>query len=68
MECYRCGGLMILDKVYNKAIWSEGWRCSLCGEFVDQVILENRRCQKANRIGQKGTQASRLTMKVRTNE
>jgi hypothetical protein len=30
-----------------------GWRCVLCGEIIDQVILENRECQKTRKTGHK---------------
>ena len=25
------------------------WKCAYCGEYIDQVILENRQIQKSNR-------------------
>lgn len=48
MKCNRCTSIMVPDKVYSKAAWSEGWRCPLCGDFIDQVILENRQYHKAH--------------------
>ena len=38
-QCERCGGLMVSenDDDFN------GWRCILCGERVDPVILAQRR-------------------------
>jgi hypothetical protein len=42
MKCDRWGGPMIFEKFYG---WTEdyfGWRCIVCGEIVDQVILENQ--------------------------
>jgi hypothetical protein len=42
MKCLRCNSVMIYNKFYgpHENFW--GWKCVLCGEIVDQVILENR--------------------------
>ncbi len=44
MPCLRCGGLMVSDRFYD--YWDdtgqnefEGYRCLVCGEVVDQVIV-----------------------------
>ena len=42
MKCYRCHGAMIYEKFYGKEGQYFGWRCIICGEIVDQIILENR--------------------------
>jgi len=41
-KCFRCGSAMFYDKFYgpNDQFW--GWKCLICGEIVDPVILENR--------------------------
>jgi hypothetical protein len=41
-KCLRCSGAVIYDKFYstNETFW--GWKCLICGEIVDPVILENR--------------------------
>ncbi len=49
MKCLRCGGIMVHEKVYSKAEMLRIWRCVLCGEYVDPVILENRQYQKTIR-------------------
>jgi len=46
MKCHRCGGGMVLEKVYGLCEQFFGWRCVLCGEIVDQVILDNQLEQK----------------------
>jgi hypothetical protein len=46
MKCHRCGGVMVFEKFYGACEDFLGWRCVLCGEIVDQVILENRLGQK----------------------
>ncbi|MDK2744489.1 MAG: hypothetical protein H8K03_12745 [Nitrospira sp.] len=40
-HCYRCGGLMVPEKVFE--IGSFDWHCVSCGERVDPVILAHRR-------------------------
>ncbi len=42
MRCNRCGGMMIYEKFYGDCEHFFGWRCIVCGEIIDQVILENR--------------------------
>ena len=42
MRCQRCGGLMICERFYDGRDHFEGWRCVICGEIVDSVIVENR--------------------------
>ena len=33
---------MVYEKFYGPHEHFLGWRCILCGEIIDQVILENR--------------------------
>ena len=45
MNCPRCHGLMVYDRVYGpEEIMLELpiWRCLNCGETVDPLILQNR--------------------------
>jgi len=42
MRCNRCDGMMIYEKFYDHWEHFFGWRCILCGEIIDQVILKNR--------------------------
>ena len=46
-KCLRCRGAVIYDKFYglHEQFW--GWKCLICGEIVDPVILENRQLMKA---------------------
>ena len=45
MNCPRCHGLMVYDRIYDP---DEGmmelpiWRCLNCGETVDPLIVKNR--------------------------
>ncbi len=48
MDCPRCHGLMIVeqcrDVLESSATFCvDGYRCLLCGEILDQAILDNRR-------------------------
>ena len=43
MKCNRCGSAMVYERFYGPDEHFLGWRCILCGEIVDQLILENRR-------------------------
>lgn len=38
-QCARCGGLMVSEEFDD----FNGWRCILCGERIDPVILAQRR-------------------------
>ena len=47
MTCDRCNGLMVSERVYdfegmNSDLCVDGYRCLLCGNLVDTVIIENR--------------------------
>jgi hypothetical protein len=42
MKCNRCGSAMVYERFYGPDEHFLGWRCILCGEIVDQLILENR--------------------------
>ncbi len=42
MRCHRCSGMMVYEKFYGDCEYFFGWRCVVCGEIVNQIILENR--------------------------
>jgi hypothetical protein len=42
MRCNRCGAMMIYEEIYGNCEHCFGGRCIVCGEIIDQVILENR--------------------------
>jgi len=46
-KCLRCGGAMVCDKFYGHHEQFWGWKCLICGEIVDPVILENRQLMRA---------------------
>jgi len=43
MKCNRCGSAMVYERFYGPDEHFLGWRCILCGEIVDQLILDNRK-------------------------
>ncbi len=47
-RCQRCGGLMYLDKYFDRNETFLGLRCIICGDIIDPVILENRKLTKAD--------------------
>lgn len=58
MTCGRCNGLVVSERIseMNGASGSlcvNGYRCLLCGDLVDAVILENRQ-RTADSIGSRG--------------
>jgi uncharacterized Zn finger protein len=44
MNCLRCAGLMVRDDLQDETGLERfaAWRCVICGEVLDPVILENR--------------------------
>jgi len=38
--------VMVYERFYTVDENFSGWRCVLCGEIIDQVILENRRAKR----------------------
>lgn len=46
MDCPRCHGTMVVDHfvdlLTSSEIWMPGWRCLMCGEVIDPLILKNR--------------------------
>jgi hypothetical protein len=46
-KCLRCWGAVIYDKFYGSQEQFMGWKCLICGEIVDPVILENRQLMRA---------------------
>ena len=47
MQCPRCTGLMVFErfsaKTASDAVYGyDGWRCVVCGEVIDEIIIKNR--------------------------
>ena len=41
-SCTRCGGFVMPEAFRDIGVSTVGWHCLLCGETVDDVILQNR--------------------------
>jgi hypothetical protein len=50
MKCLRCRDAMVYDKFYGAREQFWGWKCMICGEIVDPVILENRQLMTADQV------------------
>ncbi len=46
MKCHRCSNVMAYERFYGVDEQYSVWRCVLCGEIVDQIILENRQAKR----------------------
>lgn len=53
VHCDRCSGLMVPERLSDLDV--EGWRCVVCGEFVDPVIMAHRRAHP-QAVGQEQAQ------------
>ena len=42
-KCLRCSGILIYENFYAAGEEFWGWKCLICGDIVDSVILENRK-------------------------
>ena len=45
-KCFRCNGAVIYDKFYGPYDHFWGWKCLMCGEIIDPVILANRQLMR----------------------
>jgi len=46
MDCQRCQGLMVQDRLYDlqdSDVHCDVWRCVCCGNIFDTLILLNKR-------------------------
>jgi hypothetical protein len=48
IKCPRCSGWMVSEKNYGHNDVFYGWRCIMCGNILDPVILLHRISQDAN--------------------
>jgi hypothetical protein len=46
-KCPRCGGTLAYVNFYGSHEQFWGWKCLICGEIVDPVILANRQLMKS---------------------
>jgi len=45
-RCPRCNSAMLYEKFFHETEYVWGWKCLFCGEYIDQVVSENRQYQK----------------------
>ena len=50
MKCHRCGDTMILKKCYDYGGYSWSWKCTRCGEIIDQMVLQNHPMEKVPQL------------------
>ena len=52
MECPKCQGVMVvdyfLDMEASDDLWMPGWRCLLCGNVIDPLIVDHQQRQKTH--------------------
>ena len=48
IHCQRCYGRMAFEKFYSQDSSFFGWRCVMCGDILDPVILLHRLSHDAN--------------------
>lgn len=64
MGCPRCQGLMVSDECVDYLDSADisvvAWRCVICGEMLDPIIMEHRRVQREPMIGR-----ARVSLKAR---
>ena len=46
-KCFRCNGALTYDKFYSSHGEYWGWKCLICGDIIDHVILNNRQLMTA---------------------
>ena len=46
-KCFRCSGAITYEKFYglDEQFW--GWKCLICGEIFDPVIMDNRQLMRS---------------------
>lgn len=49
MRCLRCKGLMMMERYQEMNEFYYAWRCFLCGEILDEVVMKNRREMRGGR-------------------
>ncbi len=55
MKCSKCNGLMIYERYQFICEVAYAWRCVICGEIIDNVVLSNREQSTNRRENQIGT-------------
>ncbi len=56
-KCPRCNGAMTYETVFSPKGWFGGWKCLICGEYIDPVVMMNRELMRRNREKKPSRQA-----------
>jgi len=51
MKCPKCNGRMYLEQYVDFVRSFEAWKCSRCGELLDQTIVANRAKNQNQHVG-----------------
>jgi hypothetical protein len=52
MACERCGGMSVAAHFEGDRAWEyDGWKCLICGNITDPLIITNRDAQAHGAIG-----------------
>jgi hypothetical protein len=52
MTCERCGGMSVAAHFEGGQAWEyDGWKCLICGNVTDPLIITNRGAQAHGVIG-----------------
>jgi hypothetical protein len=52
MNCERCGGMSVAMHFEGSCAWEyDGWKCLICGNITDPLIMTNRDAQLHGAIG-----------------
>ena len=49
-RCSRCGGNMVHESFYGLNEQFTGFKCVICGDVIDAVILQNRELMKTGHV------------------
>ena len=61
MTCERCGGMSVAAHFEGDRAWEyDGWKCLICGNITDSIIITNRDAQAHGAIGSMTSRGMRL--------
>ena len=46
MSCLKCGGRLTRERFYTEQGLFDGFRCVICGDVFDDLVLQHRKFQK----------------------
>jgi len=45
-SCPKCGGKVTPEKIHSSQGAFDGWKCIMCGDVFDELVLEHRKLQR----------------------